>query len=177
MNTYNRLQSDSHFRRRKNLEQLHEQYVHFALEECSPSLIQVFHDYNDWIAERSKLIERFQSIEQSYEKQCEEIMNYAELIDDLRQVVYKNLRELTGTSMTASNEQLDSPPPMPSRSMETTQPAVSSGEEETTSECSSNQSLMKRFRGRTRKHLHQAEEGFLKLDHVIRQLRTNIQKK
>ena len=106
-------------------------------------------------------------------------MNYAELIDELRQVVYKNLRELTGTSMTASNEQLDSPPILPARSVEAekSQPAVSSGDEETSSECPSNRTLMKRIRGRTRKHLHQAEEGFLKLDHVIRQLRTTIQKK
>ena len=98
LSTYNRLQSDSHFRRRKNLEQIHAAYVRFANEECYPNLVQLFHDYNQWIQERSKLILRFQAIQQSYEKQCEDIMNYVEMIDELRQVVYKNIRELVGPS-------------------------------------------------------------------------------
>ncbi|CAF4233515.1 unnamed protein product, partial [Adineta steineri] len=38
LNTYNRLQSDSHFRRRKNLEELHERYAHFANDECYSNL-------------------------------------------------------------------------------------------------------------------------------------------
>jgi hypothetical protein len=57
---------------------------------------------------------------------------------------------------------------------------ISSGEEaeeEMVDNPSNNKTLMKKIRGTTRKTIHHAEEGFIKLDHVIRQLRTNIQKK
>jgi len=36
---------------------------------------------------------------------------------------------------------------------------------------------MKKIRGTTKKTMQQAEEGFIKLDNVIRQIRTNIHKK
>ena len=58
------------------------------------------------------MIYRFESVQQSYEKQCEDIMNYVEMIDDLRQVVYKNIRELSGTSSsstTITTEYLQAP--------------------------------------------------------------------
>jgi predicted ribosome quality control (RQC) complex YloA/Tae2 family protein len=158
-------------------------------------LVQVFHDYNYWIEQRSQLIQQFESIQQSYEKQCEDIMNYVDMIDDLRTVVYKNIRKLSETSSSPSttataNEYLPIPPPLSSsvhsHSYQLTeddschQQQMSSGEDEIEIEIDehqSNKTFMKKLRGTTKKTIQQAEEGFLKLDHVIRQLRTNIQKK
>jgi hypothetical protein len=182
LSTYNRLQSDSHFRRRKNLEQLHAAYIRFATEECYPSLVQIFDDYNQWIIQRCRVIERFRLIEQSYEKQCEDILNYVDMIDELRQVVYTNIRDLTGTN---NQEQSKTSSPMSSvRSQsiptviddESKHTALSSGDEDTC-DTKSNKKLMNKIRGTTKKRLHQAEEGFMKLDQVLRQFRTNIQKK
>ncbi|CAF1406879.1 unnamed protein product [Adineta steineri] len=193
LNTYNRLQSDSHFRRRKNLEELHERYAHFANDECYSNLLQGFKDYNEWIKKRSNIIDKFYSIQQSYEKQCEDIMNYIEMIDDLRTVVYKNIRELGGPSSSSSsstNEYLQAP--MPSTILSHPQQFTEndsshshqlvSGSEEEEMEVndnihSSNKTLMKKIRGTTKKTIQQAEEGFIRLDHVIKQLRTSIQKK
>ena len=181
LSTYNRLQSDSHFRRRKNLEELQENYVRFATDECYPNLVQIFHDYNQWIKERSNMIQDFERIQQSYQKQCEDIMNYVEMIDELRQVVYKNIRELVGPSPSPSSGYEDlqaatTAPPPGRPDEDAAQQQISSGDDEPT-ETKSNKTLMTRIRGGTKKRLHQAEDGFLKLDHVIRQLRTNIQKK
>lgn len=199
LNTYNRLQSDSHFRRRKNLEELHEKYVEFTNNDCYSSLIQVFHDYNEWIEQRSQLIQQFQSIQQSYERQCEDIVNYVEMIDDLRTVVYKNIRKISESSsspppMVSANEFLIVPTPASSSAVHSQshqtaendsshqqqQQQISSGEEEIEIDIDNNppnKTLLKKIRGTTKKTMQQAEEGFLKLDHVIRQLRTNIQKK
>jgi hypothetical protein len=117
-------------------------------------------------------------------------MNYVEMIDELRTVVYKNIRELSGTSSSSSStmEYLQTPLPssvrsQPYQSAENesshSQQHISSGEEEEeiVDNQPNNKKLMKKIRGTTRKTIHHAEEGFIKLDHVIRQLRTNIQKK
>ena len=199
MSTYNRLQSDSHFRRRKNLEELHKTYVKFVLNDCSPNLIQVYRDYNDWIEQRSKLITKFQAIQQSYAKQCEDIVNYVDMIDDLRTVVYKNIRKLSETSSSpasggnggggggaASNEYLTVPQPASlgvqshtvqhAENSSSHQRHVSSGDEESDN-VENNPTLMKSIRGTTKKTLQQAEEGFIKLDNIIRQIRTSLHKK
>jgi hypothetical protein len=135
------------------------------------------------------MIYRFECIQQSYEKQCEDIMNYVEMVDDLRQVVYKNIRDIGGTpSSTAANEYLQAPPPLASTSVrshpfqskedESSHPEpTSSGEEDNNSATNSNKTLKKTIRDTTRKTIQQAEEGFIKLDHVIRQLRTSMHKK
>lgn len=193
MSNYNRLQSDSHFRRRKNLEELHSKYVHFALNECYPNLLQVFNDYNSWISQRSIVIQQFQSIKQSYDKQCEDIVNYVDMIDDLRTTVYKNIRKLSESSSTGiTNEYFPVPHP-PSQPLQTHpyqtseddashQQHMSSGDDEVESTASeptssSNKTLMKKLRGTTKRAILQTEEGFLKLDSVIRQIRTNMHKK
>lgn len=157
--------------------------------------MQVFRDYNAWIEQRSKLIQQFQSIQQSYEKQCEDIINYVEMIDDLRTVVYKNIRKLSESSpagaTTIPNEYLFVPSPtslaVQSNQYQLTeddsshqQQPMSSGEEDTestSSEPTKNKTLMTKLRGTTKKTILQAEEGFIKLDSVIRQLRTNLHKK
>lgn len=157
--------------------------------------MQVFHDYNAWIEQRSKLIQQFQSIRQSYEKQCEDIINYVEMIDDLRTVVYKNIRKLSesspaGATATATNEYLSVPLPTSmavqshpyqlSEDDSSHPQPISSGEEDvesTSSEPTKNKTIMTKLRGTTKKTILQAEEGFIKLDHVIRQIRTNIHKK
>lgn len=192
LSTYNRLQSDSHFRRRKNLEELHGNYLSFATEICYPDLIQGFNDYNEWIRQRSSLIHQFQSIEQSYEKQCEDIMNYVDMIDDLRTVVYKNIRDLGGVTTTASAMATSDYLQAPSSSNIRTHPyQMSENESSHSAQASSaevdeqemdentgeNKNFMKKIRGTTKKTIQQAEEGFIKLDHVIRQLRTSIHKK
>jgi hypothetical protein len=153
-------------------------------------LIQGFNDYNEWIQQRSNLIHQFQSIRHSYEKQCEDIVNYVDMIDDLRTVVYKNIRELGGTPSTtmATSDYLQAPPLSTVRSHPYqmaeddschSAPAMSAGEEdeEMDGHPSNNKNLMKKIRGTTRKTIQQAEEGFIKLDNVIRQLRTSIHKK
>ncbi|UJR22056.1 hypothetical protein I4U23_025124 [Adineta vaga] len=194
LSTYNRLQSDSHFRRRKNLEELHGNYLSFATKECYPNLIEGFNNYNEWIRQRSSLIHHFQSIKQSYEKQCEDIMNYVDMIDDLRSVVYKNIRDLGGVTTTttatpmATNDYLQEPSPSTIRAHtyqmsedeSSHAPQVLLGgtdEEEINENSGNNKTIMKKIRGTTKKTIQQAEEGFIKLDHVIRQLRTNIHKK
>lgn len=158
--------------------------------------MQVFRDYNAWIEQRSQLIQQFQSIQQSYEKQCEDIINYVEMIDDLRNVVYKNIRKLSESSpagvAATTNEYLSVPSPtslaVQSQQYQFTEDDsshqqtqhMSSGEEDaesTSSEPTKNKTLMTKLRGTTKKTILQAEEGFIKLDHVIRQLRTSLHKK
>ncbi|CAF1229182.1 unnamed protein product [Adineta steineri] len=114
------------------------------------------------------------------------------MIDDLRTVVYKNIRELGGPSSSSSstNEYLQAP--MPSTILSHPQQFTEndsshshqlvSGSEEEEMEVndnvhSNNKTLMKKIRGTTKKTIQQAEEGFIRLDHVIKQLRTSIQKK
>jgi hypothetical protein len=118
-------------------------------------------------------------------------MNYVEMIDDLRTVVYKNIRKLSEASPSTApiaNEYLSVPPPSSmavqshphqySEDDSSHQQQMSSGEEEVeTNDNPSNKTFMTKIRGTTKKTIQQAEEGFIKLDHVIRQLRTNIQKK
>ncbi|CAF1028769.1 unnamed protein product [Rotaria sordida] len=190
LSTYNRLQSDSHFRRRKNLEELHEKYVHFANDECYPNLVQVFTDYNDWIKQRSNLIHVYQSIQQSYEKQCDDIIHFVDSLEDVRTAVYNNIRELGGTpstTTTTAHEYLQPPSSSSVRSQpyqlrgdesshqqQQQQQQISSGDED---DHEGSQTFMQKFRGTTRKTIEQAEEGFTKLDHAIRQIRTNIHKK
>ena len=188
LSTYNRLQSDSHFRRRKNLEELHANYVSFASKECYPNLIRGFNDYNEWIKQRSSLIHEFNAIQQSYGKQCDDIMNYVDMIDDLRTVVYKNIRDLgvpTATSATAmaTNDYIQVPSPAAIRAhpYQTAEDDSShlpdDDEEEAENKSGSNKTMMKKICGTTKKTIQQAEEGFIKLDNVIRQLRTSIHKK
>lgn len=117
-------------------------------------------------------------------------MNYVEMIDELRTVVYKNIRELGGTPSPAmaTSDYLQAPAPSTIRthSYQMTEDdschstmAVSGGEEDDDmdSQPSNNKSIMKKIRGTTQKTIQQAEEGFIKLDNVIRQLRTSLHKK
>jgi hypothetical protein len=118
-------------------------------------------------------------------------MNYVEMIDELRQVVYKNIRKLSESSSSpapTANEYLPVPPPYSSsvqshpyqlaENDSSHLQQISSGEEEMDSgDNHSNKKFMKTIFGTTKQTIQQAEEGFIKLDHVIRQLRTSIQKK
>jgi len=113
------------------------------------------------------------------------------MIDEVRTVVYKNIRKLSETSSSTAiptNEYLPVPPPSSisvhshpyqSKEDESSHPQqISSGEEEIEiDENPCNRTLMKKIRGTTKKTMQQAEEGFIKLDNVIRQIRTNIHKK
>jgi archaellum component FlaC len=125
------------------------------------------------------MIRDFERIQQSYEKQCEDIMNYVEMIDHLRTVVYKNIRELTGTP---ANEHMSPPLSVPVRHERIQQAEAignnlqpSSGEEDNGE--NPNKTFMNKIRGTTKKTIQHAEEGLNKLDGVIKQLRTNMQKK
>jgi len=117
-------------------------------------------------------------------------MNYVDMIDDLRTVVYKNIRELGGTPTSTTHEHLHPIAPVASSSsislpsvdndIPHQQPPISSGDEEEEEQHidnHSNKTIMKKIRGTTKRTIQQAEEGFIKLDNVIRQLRTSIQKK
>lgn len=162
------------------------------MDECYPNLLQVFNDYNSWIGQRSKVVQQFQSIKQSYDKQCDDIVNYVDMIDDLRSAVYKNIRKLSESSSAGiTNEYFQVPPPLsqpiqshPYQSSEddSSHPQqMSSGDDEVASNASeptaTNKTLMKKIRGTTRRTILQAEEGLLKFDNVIRQIRTNLHKK
>jgi len=127
------------------------------------------------------MIHDFERIQQSYDKQCEDIMNYVEMIDNLRSVVDKNIRELGGTpTMTTTTTELHQPPIRQERP-QSNEPIVnnnfqpSSGEEDNSD--NPNKTFMIKIRGTTKKTIQHAEEGLNKLDGVIKQLRTNMHKK
>jgi len=185
LSTYNRLQSDSHFRRRTNLEELHKKYLHFANEKCFPELVQIFQDYNEWIQKRSNMINDFERIQKSYEKQCSDIMDYMEMIDNLRKVVQRNIQELGSGSMSSSmrsassSEQLFTGPAPNSARPERTQRTDLSGSNSnlsTTSEKSS-RNIVSVLHGTTKKSIQHAQENLHQLSDVIRKLRADSQKK
>ncbi|CAF3971506.1 unnamed protein product [Rotaria sp. Silwood2] len=185
LSTYNRLQIDSHFLRRTKFNELRDRYIHFATEECYPNLVQIFQDYNEWIKERSNMIRKFEEIQQTYEKQRENIKNYVDMIDHLRTVVHKNIRQLGNASAFPSiNEQMSTSSSVPTQIeqlhltevMRNNQQPQPSNSEEDNPEGSS-KSFMKKIRGTTRQTIEHAEESLNKLDDVIKQLRTNMQKK
>jgi len=129
------------------------------------------------------MINDFERIQQSYEKQCEDIMNYVEMIDNLRSVVYKNIRELGNTSTYQSTNEHFQPitsVPIRHETIQHTEPLgnnqqQSSGEEDNSD--NPNKTFMNKIRGTTKKTIQHAEEGLNKLDGVIKQLRTNMHKK
>jgi len=130
------------------------------------------------------MINDFDRIQQSYEKQCEDIMNYVEMIDNLRSVVYKNIRELGGGSTFQSTTEYIQPTtfaPIRHETIQHTEPLgntqqqLSSGEEDNSD--NPNKTFMNKIRGTTKKTIQHAEEGLNKLDGVLKQLRTNMHKK
>jgi archaellum component FlaC len=129
------------------------------------------------------MISDFERIQQSYEKQCEDIMNYVEMIDNLRSVVYKNIRELGGAStFPPTNEQSQTTSSAPVRydRMHHTEPIGNDhqqfdGDEDNVD--NANKNFMNKIRGTTKKTIQHAEEGLNKLDGVLKQLRTNMHKK
>ncbi|CAF1068442.1 unnamed protein product [Rotaria sordida] len=184
LSTYNRLQIDSHFIRRKKFDNLHVKYIHFATEECYPNLVQIFHDYNEWIQQRSDMIHNFEHIQQTYEKQCENIMNYVDMIDHLRTVVYKNIRQLgSASTFSPTNEQSQTSSSVPahfealphSEIIVNKQLASSSYEEDNPEYA--NRTLMNKIRGTTKQTIQHAEDSLSKLDNVLKQLRTHMTKK
>ncbi|CAF3434250.1 unnamed protein product [Rotaria sp. Silwood1] len=185
LSTYNRLQIDSHFLRRNKFNELRDKYIHFATEECYPNLVQIFNDYNEWIKQRSNMIHNFEEIQQTYEKQCENIKNYVDMIDHLRTVVHKNIRQLGNVSTSQpTNEQLQMSTSVPmqveqlqltERRENNQQPQLLNCEEDNPDAAS--KTFMNKIRGTTKRTIQHAEESLTKLDDVIKQLRTNMQKK
>lgn len=194
LSAYNRLQSDSHFRRRTNLEELHKKYIDFANEKCYPELLQIFQDYNEWIKKRSNMINDFERIQESYEKQCEDIMNYMDMIDNLRTVVQRNIQELGSSSSSSSvammrsassSEQLfpsttaPAPaPPVPVRPERMQRSEISgSNSQLSTTDNSTSRNFMSALHGTTKKTIQNAEKSLDQLESVIRQLRITSRKK
>ncbi|CAF4952615.1 unnamed protein product [Rotaria sp. Silwood1] len=124
-----------------------------------------------------------------------ENIGLSDSFENVRTAVYNNIRELGGTPSTTTtttttatptpNEYLQAPPPSSGvrfyayQSSENEishqqQPQMSSSEED---DHEGSNTFMDKVRGTTKKTIQQAEEGFIKLDHAIRQIRTNIQKK
>jgi hypothetical protein len=126
------------------------------------------------------MINDFERIQQSYEKQCEDIMNYIEMIDNLRLVVYKSIRGISNTSTVQTTSEFTSPPVRSERHVTTEASGNNqqhfSGEEEDNGE-NPNKTFIKKISGTTKKTIQHAEEGLNKLDSVLKQLRTNMQKK
>jgi hypothetical protein len=129
------------------------------------------------------MIHDFERIQQSYEKQCEDIMNYVEMIDNLRTVVYKNIRELSGTPTFQTATDPIQPQFTTTVRHEKIQQSEATGNNHPQSDGDDNNEehpnkiFIKKIRGTTKKTIEQAEDGLNKLDGVIKQLRTNMQKK
>jgi hypothetical protein len=129
------------------------------------------------------MINDFERIQQSYNKQCEDIMNYVEMIDNLRSVVYKNIRELGSTpTFQPTNEPIPPilPPPIRQEHRQSTETIASNyppstGDDEGGD--NPNKTFINKIRGTTKKTIQHAEEGLNKLDGVLKQLRTNMHKK
>ena len=122
------------------------------------------------------MIQDFERIQQSYQKQCEDIMNYVEMIENLRLVVYRNIRELGNASTMQTSQEYAQPiaaaPPRhePMQRSEN-QPQASSLDDNL------NKNFMETIRGTTKKTILHAEEGLTQLDSVIQKLRSSIGKK
>lgn len=129
------------------------------------------------------MIQDFERIQQSYEKQCEDIMNYVEMIDNLRSVVYKNIRELGGASTFQPTNELTQPVltvPVRQERTQHTEPVSTNQQQFDDDDDNSdnpNKTFMNKIRGTTKKTIQHAEEGLTKLDGVLKQLRTNMHKK
>jgi hypothetical protein len=181
LSTYNRLQSDSHFRRRENLTALHKEYKKFVTNECCPDITQIFNDYNEWIKQRLQMINTFESIEKSYHKHCDDIMNYVEMIDNLRRVVYRNIRELGCAStslLPLQHEYVVQPSTTPIRheQIQLTE-FVDNNQQLNIDDESDKRNIMDKIRGTTKKTIQNAEASLNQLDDVIKQLRNNIRHK
>ena len=129
-------------------------------------------------------INEFERIKQTYDKQCESMMSYVDMIDNLRTVVYQNIRGLNGTpSLPPTNEQSQSPLSVPIRQQQVHQAeplennlqAANNSEQEAPE--STGKRLMQKIHGTTKKTIQHAEESLSKLDNVLEQLRRNMQKK
>jgi archaellum component FlaC len=129
------------------------------------------------------MINDFERIQQSYEKQCEDIMNYVEMIDNLRSVVYKNIRELGGASTFPSTNEFIQPTlsaPPRQELIQLPEPTGNNYQQSSSEEDNGdnlNKTFINKIRGTTKKTIQHAEEGLNKLDGVIKQLRTNMHKK
>ena len=118
----------------------------------------------------------FQRIQHSYEKQCENIMNYVEMIDNIRKVVYKNIQRLNDnvtSEATLSPTLVATSVPNSVASLE----ARRCSQPISNDERSSNIGRLDKIHVTTKKTIHHAEESASKLDGVIKQLRRTIQKK
>ena len=146
--------------------------------------MKIFRDYNGWIQERSKMIDNFERIQQSYQKQCEDIMNYVEMIDNLRTVVYRNIRGLgassnVGSFMATTEYPPPTPPAVPIRHqrVQRSEMTTSNPQLESSGDNGDNQNIIRNIQGTTKKTIQQAEQGLSQLDHFIKQFRANVGKK
>lgn len=140
--------------------------------------MQTFREYNEWIKQRSNMIGDFERIERTYEKQCEDIRNYVDMIGNLRKVVYKNIQQLGGSGMVPIT--FEANPPPTTMTLSTTSVETNSSRQSTNEDDNSdnpNKTFMTKIRGTTKKTIEQAQDGLQKLEGVIQQLRINNQKK
>ncbi|CAF0737153.1 unnamed protein product [Didymodactylos carnosus] len=200
LSTYNRLQIDAHYRRRKNLEELHDKYKEFATNECYPIIIQAYVDYNEWMETKSKCVEKYDNIKQLYNKLCDDISNLMAPLENLRDLVYRKLKGSGGfssnsgggTSIVVSN----SSPQMNNNNNNKnnepfTQRHPTAGHHEDIvadvdrdedeiggiSSVHKTSKVLKSIRGTTQKTIKHAEEGLHRLDSIIKQVKINFQKR
>lgn len=123
------------------------------------------------------MIGDFERIQRTYEKQCEDIRNHVEMIDDLRKVVHQNIRHLGGSTTIALplEQNPSSTMTLITSSVETISQRNSTNENN--SNDSSNQVFMTKIRDTTKKTIEQARDGVHQLEDVIKQLRMSHQKK
>ncbi|CAF0780092.1 unnamed protein product [Didymodactylos carnosus] len=189
LNSYNRLQIDAHYRRRKNLEELHDKYKKFATDECYPFIVQIYQDYVEWMETKSKCVQRYEHIKRVYNKLCDDMSNLITL-DDLRKMVYSNLKGgSSGGSNIGETSILLPSPPLQMNSNNNLLRQQHQGTEnggnmddydDEVSESDSAQKtnrFLKSIRGTTQKTLEHAEESVFRLDSVIQQLKTHGQKR
>lgn len=112
------------------------------------------------------------------------MIGYVDMIDNLRKIVYQNIRGLSSASSFSSSSELNQPPsgvvrldqhPIP-ENLRDNQSQLSTSSDQENPE-GTNKTLMHKIRGTTKKTIQHAEESLSKLDDVIKQLRTNMQRK
>ena len=123
------------------------------------------------------MIRNFTRIQQAYETQYANIMNYVEMIANFREVIHKNVRELSVAALSRPDGESNQPShPNSVPSIETDHNRQLNLLDVQDQEENANQILVNKIRGTTKKTILNAEESLNKLDGVLKQLRTNMLK-
>lgn len=123
------------------------------------------------------MIGDFERIQKTYEKQCEDIRNYVDMIDNLRTIVYKNIQQFGGTGIAPIVFEANPPPTTMTLSTTSIQTINSrNSTDENDNSDNPNRTFMTKIRSTTKKTIEQAQDGLEKLDSLLHQIRINQKK-